>query len=1176
MHPLRNRFAALLTGTFVAISLMITGGSPAAADSSPANPANPLTPATVTADGLPTVQLNGVAWTQTIIGDTVYVGGEFSSARPAGSAAGSNEVARGNILAYNLRTGALINSFAPSFNAQVTALAPSPDGKRLYVGGTFTQLNGATVWRIVALDPVSGALDTSFLPKASASVRAIAATNDTVYFGGLFNAIGSTPRAQLAAAKASDGTLLDWTPQAVGGRVNALALSPDRSKIVVGGAFTTLNGSNKPGFGLGVLDTTTGTQFPLPANDYVRNGGTDGSITALDSDQTGFYATGYTYGRTSTLEGMVSVNWSDLQTKWLEDCHGDTYSVFAGAAGAVYVAGHPHHCGGIGAFPQERQWEFRRGLAFSKAVGEGLIKRELYGYTNFEGKPHPELLPWYPDMNSGTYTGQNQGPWSVAGNEDYVVMAGEFTIVNGKAQQGMVRYTTKQSAPNDMGPRISGANLMPTLTSPETGTVRVRWQANWDQDNENLTYKVIRNGNIANPAYTTTAPSSFWDRAGMSFMDTGLVPGQEYRYRIFVTDPLGNEVRGDTVTITAASQTPAPGTYAETIKADQPNNYWRLGESSGKVGIDSVGNDDLTLNAGVTLGVQGALSGNGNTAGRFSGASTGFASTTSRVQPPNTFSTEAWFRTTTTRGGKIIGYANSTTTTSDQMDRHVYMSNNGRLYFGVRQNGTATTINSSTSYNNGAWHHVVATLGTNGMQLFVDGQRVAQNPNVTKAMDLMGYWRIGGDSLSGWSASPSSAFFAGDLDDVAVYPNVLSAAQVTNHYVAGTTGTPVNVAPVASFTSTSAGLKLSVDGSGSSDTDGSIASYAWNFGDGATATGVNASHTYAAAGTYEVKLTVTDNKGESRSVTQPKTVTAPPPNQTPKALFTSTTSGLELMVDGTDSSDPDGTIESYGWDFGDGGTATGATASHTYTQAGTYSVKLKVSDDDGATNTITKNLTVKAPPAGVLAADAFGRVESGGWGAAEVGGTWERNGSASLFAVEDGVATLRMSGAGAGPSAYLSGVSSTSTDVSVSVSLDKQPTGGGTFVYLTGRRDGEANQYRAKLKIAPNGAVTLYTTKVVGGAESTLDSGVVAGLNYAAGDQLRMRLQVDGTSPTTVNAKVWKVGSAEPAAWQETATDSTAGLQVAGGIGLRAYLSGSTTNAPVLASFDDLSAKEVK
>src|SRR3712207_9403217 len=94
------------------ISLVVGVGTaalptPALADTAPLDPANPATPVTVTADPLPTVQINGVAWAQVVVGNTVYVAGRFSTARPAGAPAGVGEVWRHNILAYDIRTGAL-------------------------------------------------------------------------------------------------------------------------------------------------------------------------------------------------------------------------------------------------------------------------------------------------------------------------------------------------------------------------------------------------------------------------------------------------------------------------------------------------------------------------------------------------------------------------------------------------------------------------------------------------------------------------------------------------------------------------------------------------------------------------------------------------------------------------------------------------------------------------------------------------------------------------------------------------------------------------------------------------------------------------------------------------------------------------------------------------------------
>ena len=118
----RPRTAAV-TAVLVLIGALAGFFAPglARADSAPLDPTSPTTPTTASADPLPTVQINGVAWAQVVVGNTVYVAGKFTSARPAGVRAGTQETPRNNLLAYDVRTGALITSFAPSLNAQAVS-----------------------------------------------------------------------------------------------------------------------------------------------------------------------------------------------------------------------------------------------------------------------------------------------------------------------------------------------------------------------------------------------------------------------------------------------------------------------------------------------------------------------------------------------------------------------------------------------------------------------------------------------------------------------------------------------------------------------------------------------------------------------------------------------------------------------------------------------------------------------------------------------------------------------------------------------------------------------------------------------------------------------------------------------------------------------------------------------
>ncbi|MCB0913501.1 MAG: PKD domain-containing protein, partial [Propionibacteriaceae bacterium] len=128
---------------------------------------------------------------------------------------------------------------------------------------------------------------------------------------------------------------------------------------------------------------------------------------------------------------------------------------------------------------------------------------------------------------------------------------------------------------------------------------------------------------------------------------------------------------------------------------------------------------------------------------------------------------------------------------------------------------------------------------------------------------------MGGDTVLGWPSQPSSGYFNGLIDEVAVYTHELGATEVAAHFAAGTGTGGTNLAPVAAITTRTDGLQVEVDGSGSTDADGTVTGWAWTFGDGGTATGATASHTYAQAGTYTVTLVVTDDEGATGTTTTP-------------------------------------------------------------------------------------------------------------------------------------------------------------------------------------------------------------------------------------------------------------------------------------------------------------------
>ena len=235
-----------------------------------------------------------------------------------------------------------------------------------------------------------------------------------------------------------------------------------------------------------------------------------------------------------------------------------------------------------------------------------------------------------------------------------------------------------------------------------------------------------------------------------------------------------------------------------------------------------------------------------------------------------------------------------------------------------------------------------------------------------------------GDGTSGSGATPSHAYASAGNYDVTL--TVTDDDGATGSTTQQLTVTAANQSPTAAFTPSCTDLDCTFDGSASGDPDGTIASYAWDFGDGTSGSGATPSHAYASAGNYDVTLTVTDDDGATGSTTQQVTVMAA--NQSPTAAFTPSCTDLDCAFDGSTSSDPDGTIASYAWDFGDGISGSGATPSHAYASAGNYDVTLTVTDNTGATDATTQQVTVSAPGSGItkLGATILGEAAGDRWG----------------------------------------------------------------------------------------------------------------------------------------------------------------------------------------------------
>ncbi|MFQ1003212.1 LamG-like jellyroll fold domain-containing protein [Modestobacter sp. SSW1-42] len=227
-------------------------------------------------------------------------------------------------------------------------------------------------------------------------------------------------------------------------------------------------------------------------------------------------------------------------------------------------------------------------------------------------------------------------------------------------------------------------------------------------------------------------------------------------------------------------------TCAEAAASPAAQLYYPLQETAGTVaanaGTAGTANNG-TYEGAIVLGQPGPNCRGADDAVRLDGSTT-YITSPFPVTNPNTFSLEIWLRTGTP-GGLVLGFRRDGGSGNDN-DRMIYMSNGGRLFFGQEPvTGAYRTVNSTTGYADNAWHHVVATQGSGGAALYVDGVLVDSDSAMTTGFNASGTWRMGRGQTAGWPSEPTNRYYTGLLAHAAVYTTALSLDDVKGHYHAG-------------------------------------------------------------------------------------------------------------------------------------------------------------------------------------------------------------------------------------------------------------------------------------------------------------------------------------------------------------------------------------------------------
>lgn len=355
-------------------------------------------------------RIDGVGNTTLVVGDTVYVGGDFATVR---SLDGSQVVNRANLAAFDLRTGALRPSFQANTNGIVRSLAVS--GGQLFVGGSFTSVRGVARGRLAAVDLATGAVSTTFAADTNSNVYALAVGGGRLFVGGSFSSVRGVARARVAALDPTTGALSSYAPNP-NGTVLSLAATPTGDRVFVGGTFSLAASVASPWLvktdATGAAIATTWSDLQGPPLDLEVN--SDGTRLAVAQAGAGNQGTWYNATTGARL--------------WRQRCDGDGQAIHI--VDGTVLTGFHEAC-------------------------DGDTTQRLTANDTANGARDLAFKPAFDRF---------YGVWGIDGDADNLVIAGDFTTISGVRVQGFAIFPSRVVSPPPVA--LSGAATWRYLVTP--------------------------------------------------------------------------------------------------------------------------------------------------------------------------------------------------------------------------------------------------------------------------------------------------------------------------------------------------------------------------------------------------------------------------------------------------------------------------------------------------------------------------------------------------------------------------------------------------------------------------------------------------------------------------------------------------------------------------------------